>query len=278
MGKICRKCGYERTSVDSTPDYECPKCGAIYAKVDLHFLRQRLEDRRRPKEGQHANVNERKRAELEPTGERALCRECGKEINSEDSSCPHCGAQTPTLKDSRASVKEPGRGRGKRWAMYLGIVGAVGLVAALALPGKHSGRSGVATSPNPLTPGEQRILADIGTTRKNGAIGPAVLAEQEKFAKSALSALRCVQRMESCDVGLLEHYLKGLPVGWVEKALGQPNGQQRLSGDDMFYWTIRLDNEGRSETYKLQLQYVYGGGECPESVNGGRVACKFNFY
>ncbi len=30
----CLKCGYERLLLDSTPDYECPNCGAIYAKVE----------------------------------------------------------------------------------------------------------------------------------------------------------------------------------------------------------------------------------------------------
>ena len=31
--KKCLKCGYERKSTDIGPDYECPKCGAIYDKV-----------------------------------------------------------------------------------------------------------------------------------------------------------------------------------------------------------------------------------------------------
>lgn len=29
----CRKCGYERTAADAGPDYECPKCGVVYAKT-----------------------------------------------------------------------------------------------------------------------------------------------------------------------------------------------------------------------------------------------------
>ena len=36
MGKKCLKCGYERQPSDIAPDYECPKCGAIYAKVEAH--------------------------------------------------------------------------------------------------------------------------------------------------------------------------------------------------------------------------------------------------
>lgn len=34
MGKTCLKCKYERQPEDMAPDYECPKCGALYAKVE----------------------------------------------------------------------------------------------------------------------------------------------------------------------------------------------------------------------------------------------------
>lgn len=43
MGTVCKKCGYERKPTDTAPDYECPKCGAIYAKVDA-FLRRQAEE------------------------------------------------------------------------------------------------------------------------------------------------------------------------------------------------------------------------------------------
>jgi hypothetical protein len=29
---ICPKCGYERQAADTAPDYECPRCGIVYAK------------------------------------------------------------------------------------------------------------------------------------------------------------------------------------------------------------------------------------------------------
>ena len=32
--KQCLKCGYTRTSEDRAPDYACPKCQAVYAKVE----------------------------------------------------------------------------------------------------------------------------------------------------------------------------------------------------------------------------------------------------
>lgn len=32
--KTCRACGYVRHPDDTAPDYECPKCGRVYAKTD----------------------------------------------------------------------------------------------------------------------------------------------------------------------------------------------------------------------------------------------------
>lgn len=34
MGKVCIKCGYERKPKELAPDYECPRCGVIYAKAE----------------------------------------------------------------------------------------------------------------------------------------------------------------------------------------------------------------------------------------------------
>jgi len=43
MGKKCLKCGYERKELEVAPAYECPSCGAIYAKVEKALERkQRL--------------------------------------------------------------------------------------------------------------------------------------------------------------------------------------------------------------------------------------------
>lgn len=44
MAKICQKCGYERTVSDIAPSYECPKCGAVYAKVGAQLERKRFEE------------------------------------------------------------------------------------------------------------------------------------------------------------------------------------------------------------------------------------------
>ena len=34
MGKLCLRCSYERTDSDTAPEGECPRCGAIYARVE----------------------------------------------------------------------------------------------------------------------------------------------------------------------------------------------------------------------------------------------------
>lgn len=44
MGKTCKKCGYTATEADSSTGVMCPKCGAVYAKVEAHL--QDLEDQR----------------------------------------------------------------------------------------------------------------------------------------------------------------------------------------------------------------------------------------
>ena len=55
MRKICNKCGYERQEADTAPDYECPKCGVIYAKVKTRLqyekeLVRRKEEKKHQKE------------------------------------------------------------------------------------------------------------------------------------------------------------------------------------------------------------------------------------
>ena len=40
MTKKCPRCGYERAPSDIAPDYECPKCGVVYAKVEAALRRE----------------------------------------------------------------------------------------------------------------------------------------------------------------------------------------------------------------------------------------------
>lgn len=48
MKKRCLKCGYIRELTDTAPDYECPKCGAVYAKVEAALTQK---NGQRPPEG-----------------------------------------------------------------------------------------------------------------------------------------------------------------------------------------------------------------------------------
>ncbi len=43
MTKKCLKCGFERLPTSEVPDYECPNCGAIYAKVEAALSRSKGE-------------------------------------------------------------------------------------------------------------------------------------------------------------------------------------------------------------------------------------------
>ncbi|MBH0056266.1 hypothetical protein I6F65_04775 [Pseudoalteromonas sp. SWXJZ94C] len=37
MHPTCKNCNYQRQSSDLAPDYECPKCGVVYAKADKYI-------------------------------------------------------------------------------------------------------------------------------------------------------------------------------------------------------------------------------------------------
>ncbi len=43
MSKECVKCGYVRQTKDTAADYECPKCGVIYAKAEAALANGTLE-------------------------------------------------------------------------------------------------------------------------------------------------------------------------------------------------------------------------------------------
>jgi len=41
LSKECKKCGYIRKSNETGSEYECPKCGAVYAKVEAALARKK---------------------------------------------------------------------------------------------------------------------------------------------------------------------------------------------------------------------------------------------
>ena len=57
---VCRKCGYTRQSVDAGPNYACPKCQAVYAKLDQLYQAQIDEEaliRRAKETGDWSGIN-----------------------------------------------------------------------------------------------------------------------------------------------------------------------------------------------------------------------------
>ena len=96
MRKKCLKCGYEQQSSDVAPDYECPKCGAIYAKVEAH-LTKRQQISRTPKI-QEGNKQTKQ------------CSYCGETILHIAIKCKHCGSKL----DDNSSVQEPNRLQDKK--------------------------------------------------------------------------------------------------------------------------------------------------------------------
>lgn len=70
MSKICKKCGYERHISDKSPEYECPKCGAIYAKVDALLEQKKIEFKKSK-----------------------FCSECGVDLSKQTNSSHKCNKE-----------------------------------------------------------------------------------------------------------------------------------------------------------------------------------------
>ena len=70
MAKQCVKCGYVRQPTDTAPDYECPKCGVIYAKVSAPLGETPI--KRATKVGLKQ------------------CPNCAEDVKAAATLCPHC--------------------------------------------------------------------------------------------------------------------------------------------------------------------------------------------
>lgn len=68
----CLKCGYIRKSDDSAPSYECPECGAIYARVEQCIASS-------PAIGRGQPIKKTK-----------TCPHCAEQVNAAATKCPHC--------------------------------------------------------------------------------------------------------------------------------------------------------------------------------------------
>ena len=77
MGTKCPRCGYERKSADSAPEWQCPSCGVAYAKVSS--VKKTIGS---------ADSTEK----AEKLVALSACKECGTPISKKAEKCPKCGA------------------------------------------------------------------------------------------------------------------------------------------------------------------------------------------
>lgn len=64
MTKVCIKCHYVRVPTDTAPEYECPKCGVIYAKAEAAARGEQGNNQRRVSASSAADVDEMLRGGL----------------------------------------------------------------------------------------------------------------------------------------------------------------------------------------------------------------------
>jgi len=110
MSKTCPKCGYTRDGTDRAPEYECPNCGVVYAKVEksISNTNQATEDHTHkncPYCGEqilsvaikckHCQSDLSNKKNAHDNNSNIECNKCKKTISTNASKCPHCGAINP---------------------------------------------------------------------------------------------------------------------------------------------------------------------------------------
>lgn len=83
----CPKCGYIRKSEDTSPDYECPRCGVIYVKYSpaVEEQREALEVKARERAARDKNRHERKAPSTLNSADSA-------KVSAQDLICTTCGS------------------------------------------------------------------------------------------------------------------------------------------------------------------------------------------
>ena len=150
----CLKCGYQRIPSDIGPKISCPKCGAIYEKVDAALaekLRQKAEKQKaigpahssdvnshgalqevpnpsgisRSLENVHGSQSEDSSVSISqldvgsPKTTLSTCKECGKSVSFKAKVCPHCGISKPASKSTNS------------YMLIVWAIAGIGLLAAI---------------------------------------------------------------------------------------------------------------------------------------------------
>ena len=182
--KNCLKCGYQRVPTDTGPDFSCPKCGAVYAKVESALaekVRQKLAKETAITPSGTITTNEEDAvssvltslpmtATSQPTKGKneKFCGECAAVINAKAEICPKCGVRQMAMpgatKDGGVDTLDTPTGKSapkkKSSGLLKGILYLVGigLLSSFVLPmmdkresppAKSSASAAPAPAPNP---------------------------------------------------------------------------------------------------------------------------------
>lgn len=84
---VCGKCGYVRQEADVAPDYECPRCGVVYAKAAAaKAAAVRATD---------PPVTPAVEAASTSVSRLVTCEACGRDVSFAAACCPGCGHPNP---------------------------------------------------------------------------------------------------------------------------------------------------------------------------------------
>jgi DNA-directed RNA polymerase subunit M/transcription elongation factor TFIIS len=176
--KDCLKCGYQRLPTDTGPDYSCPKCGAVYAKVEAALAEKIRQQAKQPSSGsvfsgspgvESPTTSPELSTPSQPTismekpskgANEKFCSECAAAINAKAEICPKCGVRQMSAtvtdadigKSAALPVDKPiGQGEKKKSIGFfkgtLYLLG-IGLAASVVMPiiGGKGHRTSVALS------------------------------------------------------------------------------------------------------------------------------------
>jgi len=171
----CLKCGYQRTPSDLGSEFSCPKCGAVYAKVEAALAekpRQQVVKQVPIGSVPSSNVNSQSAlqevvkpvtasAQVSKGPNEKFCSECAAVINAKAEICPKCGVrQMPApgsksekdeslaLSESSPAIPVPKK-KSVGLLKVLAVIAGIGIVSSIVLPGGRSRTPVAASEPEP---------------------------------------------------------------------------------------------------------------------------------